>query len=428
MANELAEALNRDCYCIGVNRAALLDSMQAHLQDSGLPQQLLDANSHVFAGSPVFLGQQHLQAMEQLIGAVERVARNPAYRDTVLAATPLAAQLDFGPRGVFFAYDFHLGTDGPQLIEVNSNAGGVLLNMYLAAAQQSCCDALITLFGGKASFADAEKELIAMFREEWSLQRPGETLHNIAIVDREPGAQFLYPEFLLFKSLFERHGIATLIVDPDECTLEGNTLFAGGRKIDLVYNRLTDFYLAAPESACLRTAYENGLAVFTPSPYHYALFADKRNLPLLSDASRLREIGVQDDDIATLQRSLPATVAVSDDNAAWLWSNRKRFFFKPATGHASRGVYRGAKLTKRVWQDIVRADYIAQALVLPSERQLILDGVKQSLKVDIRCVTYKGKIQQLSARLYQGQTTNLRTAGGGLATVFATPGRGVFCS
>jgi len=33
-------------------------------------------------------------------------------------------------------------------------------------------------------------------------------------------------------------------------------------------------------------------------------------------------------------------------------------------------------------------------------------------------VTYNGKVQQLSARLYQGQTTNLRTEGGGLATVF----------
>jgi hypothetical protein len=28
-------------------------------------------------------------------------------------------------------------------------------------------------------------------------------------------------------------------------------------------------------------------------------------------------------------------------------------------------------------------------------------------------------VQQISARLYRGQTTNLRTPGGGLATVFA---------
>jgi hypothetical protein len=66
-------------------------------------------------------------------------------------------------------------------------------------------------------------------------------------------------------------------------------------------------------------------------------------------------------------------------------------------------------------------------MVPPSERQLVVDGKKLSLKLDIRCVSYKGKIKQLSARLYQGQTTNLRTLGGGLATVFPTPGGRCFC-
>ena len=128
-----------------------------------------------------------------------------------------------GPRGVFFGYDFHLGADGPQLIEINTNAGGVLLNLYLAAAQQACCTNVSTFFDGQTSFTVAED------------------------------------------------------------------------------------------------------------------------------------------------------------------------------------------------------DYIAQAVVPPSERQLIINGEKQALKLDIRCLTYNGKIQQLSARLYQGQTTNLRTVGGGLATVFSTP-------
>jgi len=195
----------------------------------------------------------------------------------------------------------------------------------------------------------------------------------------------------------------------------------GGQKIDLVYNRLTDFYLEMPDSACLLEAYQKGIAVFTPSPYIYALYADKRNLPLLSDSNRLKELGVEAEAIKVLGHSLPTTVVVTKDNAAQLWTNRKRIFFKPATGYGSRGAYRGAKLTRRVWENIIHADYIAQVMVPPSERQLIIDGEKQSLKLDIRCVSYNGKIQQLSARLYQGQTTNLRTKGGGLATVFSTP-------
>ena len=421
MASQLAEALNRDCYCIAVDKEALHNSLEAHLRDAGLPAQLLDTNSHLFADSPVFLQQGHLRKMEQLIRAVESVTHNDAYRAAALATAPAPTRQDFGPRGVFFGYDFHLGADGPQLIEINTNAGGVLLNLYLASAQQACCDEVITFFGERSKFADAENELIAMFKEEWQSQCPDKTLHTIAIVDNEPSAQFLYPEFLLFQSLFERHGIEAIIADPRDFTIKENTLLLGEQKIDLVYNRLTDFYLEMPDSACLLEAYQKGIAVFTPSPYIYALYADKRNLPLLSDSNRLKELGVEGEAIKVLGHSLPTTVAVTKDNAAQLWTNRKRIFFKPATGYGSRGAYRGAKLTRRVWENIIHADYIAQVMVPPSERQLVIDGEKQSLKLDIRCVTYNGKIQQLSARLYQGQTTNLRTKGGGLATVFSTP-------
>ena len=359
--------------------------------------------------------------MEQLIHAVESVTRNAAYQEAALAAAPATARHDFGPRGVFFGCDFHLGADGPQLIEINTNAGGVLLNLYLAAAQQACCTEVITYFGGKTEVADAENDLIAMFQDEWRLQRPDRSLHRIAIVDNEPLEQFLYPEFLLFRSLFERHGIETIIADPKDFTIKENALWSGEQKIDLVYNRLTDFYLETPESACLREAYQEGRAVFTPCPHVYALYADKRNLVLLSDSDRLREFGVEEDAVRVLRDSLPASVAVTKDNAAQLWQDRKKLFFKPATGYGSRGAYRGAKLTRRVWDDIVQGDYVAQGAIPPSQRQLVIDGEKQSLKFDIRCVTYNSKVQQLSARLYRGQTTNLRTEGGGLATVFSTP-------
>jgi hypothetical protein len=421
MADQLAEALNKDCYCIAVNKEVLHSSLEAHLRDSGVPERLLDRISHIFSDSPVFLQQDHLQEMERLIRAVETVTRNRAYRDEVLTTAPVPTHRNFGPRGVFFGYDFHLGANGPQLIEINTNAGGVLLNLYLASAQQACCDEVIGFFGGRTKFADVENELISMFKEEFESQCPDKTLHTIAIVDNEPSTQFLYPEFLLFKSLFERHGFEAIIADPKDFSIEENTLRLGEQKIDLVYNRLTDFYLETPDSDCLLEAYQSGIAVFTPSPYIYALYADKRNLPLLSDPNRLKGLGVERQAIDALSNSLPTTVTVTKDNADRLWTHRKKLFFKPATGHGSRGAYRGAKLTRRVWEDIIHADYVAQAMVPPSERQLIINGEKESLKLDIRCVAYNGKIQQLSARLYQGQTTNLRTEGGGLATVFSTP-------
>ena len=66
------------------------------------------------------------------------------------------------------------------------------------------------------------------------------------------------------------------------------------------------------------------------------------------------------------------------------------------------------------------SQYVAQELIPPSERLLVVDGDEKALKLDVRCYAYDGNIQLLGARLYRGQTTNLRTGGGGLAAVFTT--------
>ena len=41
-----------------------------------------------------------------------------------------------------------------------------------------------------------------------------------------------------------------------------------------------------------------------------------------------------------------------------------------------------------------------------------------TLKYDVRLYTYAGATLLLAARLYQGQTTNFRTSGGGFAPVY----------
>ena len=86
LGSQLAEALNRDCYCIAVNKETLHKSLEAHLRGSGLPEQLLDTHSRLFADSPVFLWQGHLQKMEQLIRAVETVSHTSAWRAVAGAA------------------------------------------------------------------------------------------------------------------------------------------------------------------------------------------------------------------------------------------------------------------------------------------------------------------------------------------------------
>jgi hypothetical protein len=318
---------------------------------------------------------------------------------------------------VFFGYDFHLNSDGAHLIEINSNAGGGFLNALLVDSQRDA-----GLSGKAVAAENLEQSILDMFRNEWRLVRGDASLRSIAIVDEQPEAQYLYPEFLLAKKLFERAGTAAHIVDPSALKMRDGGLglylesSGGEQKIDLVYNRLTDFSLQRHPG--LRQAYLEGSVVLTPDPSHYARYADKRNLARLTDASELHALGANEADIATLQAGIPQTRQVeAADQERW-WQERKQWFFKPNSGYGSKGAYRGEKLTRRVFDEIMQGGYVAQKLASPGERAVCLnDAEPVSLKYDVRCYVYDGQVQLVAARLYQGQTTNFRTPGGGFAPV-----------
>jgi hypothetical protein len=313
-------------------------------------------------------------------------------------------------------YDFHMGPDGPALIEVNTNAGGAMLNAVLGQAQRSCCAP-----GSSGLPADAFEAAVAhMFTTEWVHQRDSGAPAVIAIVDDQPHAQYLYPEFLLAQRMLERHGHKVVIADSADLTYQDGALRLGASLIDLVYNRLVDFSLEAGEHDALRRAYLDGAVVVTPNPYVHALLADKRNLTLLSDPALLRSWGFDQLLVDTLSRGVPTTERVTAAAAERLWAERKHLFFKPATGYGSKAAYRGDKLTKSVWSEILRGDYVAQAYVAPSERIIRLDGEALKRKIDIRLYTYDGHMLLAAARLYQGQTTNMRSPGGGFAPVLST--------
>ncbi len=257
-----------------------------------------------------------------------------------------------------------------------------------------------------------------MFQQEWALQRGSQPLKSIAIVDDAPEGQYLYPEFLLFQHLFEKAGLQALIVDPRQLESRDGALWIGEIKVDLVYNRLTDFYFEEPVHAALGKAYAAGEVVVTPHPAAHLMYADKRNLTLLSDAAVLQSWGVPEELIAILVNGIPRTFTVRPEDADRLWSERKQYFFKPVAGYGSKAAYRGDKMTRGVWEDVLQKSYVAQIIVPPSERTVDIAGVTVPLKLDVRNYVYGTTVQLLAARLYQGQTTNFRTVGGGFAPVF----------
>jgi hypothetical protein len=417
-ASALAEELNRRCHCIAVDPVKLRDRLESGPETAGVYASILKDQPNLFSGSPVFLARAQLDQMEAVVAAIEAVVATEPFRRHALDAAPTIARHEHGPRGVFLGYDFHLGHEGPQLIEINTNAGGALLNVALAGAQQACCEEVSAVLGASTDPQHLQEELVSMFRSEWRCQRADAPLRSIAIVDETPEKQFLYPEFLLFRELFRNAGIDAEIVDVADLRFDGASLSASGRAIDFVYNRLTDFYFETSASASLRAAYEKGAVVVSPHPRAYALRADKRLLTVFSDFERLREWGVSEGVLDVLRAGVPEARRLDPARADEFWKERKRYFFKPATGYGSKAAYRGDKLTRSTWEEILARDYIAQRIVAPSERTLLVDGVELPLKLDLRNYVYDGRVQLVAARLYRGQTTNFRTAGGGFAPVF----------
>jgi len=411
----MAESLNLGCLCTTLQPQLL----------QGLARTLGASHPNLFSATPVFISARDWQTVERSVAALHRVSELPGYQAVALHRASSMASHAFGPHGVFMGYDFHLGADGPRLIEINTNAGGALLHAAAARAHRACCEPLDGLFGGASNLDRLDQVFIDMFRAEWRAQRGDAPLRTVVITDDAPGQQYLAPEFEMARQLFLAHGVHAVIADPQELQWRHGALWhpalPPGMPVDLVYNRLTDFALSQPGHASLREAYASGATVVTPHPRAHALHADKRDLVTLSDDALLASCGASAQDRGLLDEVVPRTQLVTADNAEALWAQRRQLFFKPATGYGSKAAYRGDKLTRRVWGEIVAGGFVAQALVAPSERVVQVGGESTSLKLDVRAYAYRGSVQLLAARTYSGQTTNFRTPGGGFSPVVVLP-------
>lgn len=407
------DRLNKNCFCVTLDLPSLREAMEREAGEPAFFETFIRPKAHLFSHVPVFLSATTVDEMRAIAAAVETTAQLAAYKAAVLSWAPEIARADHGPIGALMGYDFHLGEDGPRLIEINTNAGGAFLNAFLARAQRACC-AEMDIPPTLLSFEDAA---FRMFQNEWIRQRGTGAPERIAIVDDNPTEQYLYPEFVLARRVFAARGVDAVIADASQLRYDDGRLSVDGKRIDLVYNRVTDFAFDQPEHKALQEAYRDGAVVVTPNPHNHALLADKRNLSLLSKPATLEAWGVEPR-LRALLDAVPGTVLVNPDNADALWKSRRDLFFKPTGGHGGKAVYRGDKLTKGAWAEIAEGGYVAQTLVRPSERMIKIDETPQRRKMDVRLYTYEGQVLLVAARLYQGQTTNFRTPGGGFAPVF----------
>lgn len=369
--------------------------------------ELMTTRPHLFSDVCVSVTAKDQLAMAEFVAAMEQVAAHPDYRAAVCSPDELPPRAWPKARSVCMGYDFHMTEEGPKLIEINTNAGGLVLMGDLMNAWGQ---------DGESVLRDA----LEMFLAEWQVERGDVPLKTIAIVDVDPLMQYLAPELERYRELFLAHGIDAVLVDPRDLVWQEGALYFEDRVIDLVYNRLTDFNLVDPANIALANAWLADAVVVTPHPFAHRLFANKRNLVILSDPDFRARLNLSASHEAAMAAVLLSTRDVRREDAEALWSQRKKWFFKPAAGFGGRAAYRGDKMTRRVFEEIIAAGsgaYVAQEYAAPHEVDVRVNEGIVRLKCDVRSYAYGGHVQTVAARLYQGQTTNFRTIGGGFAPV-----------
>lgn len=413
-----AQKLNMECLCEAVVQDKLALVLDGFSGRRGFGRWVLETRPHLFSSAPVFITKNDAETMAALVQAIERISDLPSWRQQALAKADATATTGTRAKSVFMGYDFHIGDEGPRLIEINTNAGGAYLNLALLKAMDACCEDARRVVDAHPDPEALDQAFLDAFKAEMRLERGGDGIGLAVIVDDDPASQYLLPEFELAQASFKRAGVKAVIADPGELRWQDGRLVHEKGVVDLVYNRLVDFSLRDERHDSLRQACLAAAAVITPSPRTHALLADKRHLAALSNAEALVELGVSKADAGLISSHVPPTLQVTADNAETLWATRKRWFFKPGAGHAGKAAYRGDKMTKGVWQEIrANGNYVAQEVAQPALRGVLVAGVAASMKSDIRLYTYDGRVLLMAARLYQGQTTNFRTLGGGFAPV-----------
>jgi len=339
--------------------------------------------------TPVCIPRRAFETMLQFSRTVFQLKDNPAYLSALADVLPEAARIATAWPSVLMGFDFHLTGDGPKLIEINNNAGGLYIGdgRWLPQAEMP------ELHGA------LEQRLVDMFHSDWA---------TIAIMDEDVTHQFMYPEMQAYAQLLGNSGRRVMVVSPEDLQPDGDGLSCQGVHIDAIYNRHTDFYLEGSDVAHIRQAYEKGQIIVNPHPRSYALIGDKtRMVDWWRDG--LLEGCVDQATLELIRAVTPTTCRMADMDADRAWHERRQWVFKPAARHGGKGVLLGKSMSRKRFEALDVADTIMQQLVPPSE--IDMDGNR--MKLDIRLYMHGDRLIALAGRVWRGQVTNFRQPGSG---------------
>jgi len=367
---------------------------------------------HLISPFEIRLPQRLLQAAEDAVGALYRVSRTLPYSEKIEDRAGMAAT-KVANHSVLMAYDFHTTEDGQCfLVEVNTNASGYLLTALMQEAH-----------GRTETSQKILQSLKESFIHELKLAgKPFSTPH-VAISDENIPEQKMLVEFLMYQDWFKSFGWSAELCEVKDLRLHNGRLAAPvDNYVDFVYNRSTDFYFEDSTHQALREAFVNGAACVSPNPREYWLLADKQRLIEYSQPNFWAEVGASAEDQARIQAVLlPTFDRGSFTSGDDIWNQRKTLFFKPKRSHGGKSVYRGESVSRKVFERLMQEDVLIQRFQ-PAQKVPTDDdrSVLSTWKFDLRVYAYEDQVQQIAARIYQGQVTNFASKLGGFTMVQPT--------
>lgn len=312
-----------------------------------------------------------------------------------IVATHSQAEL----RPLLLSYDVHPSPEGPVLIEVNTNAGGVLTAIAAARIGNDCCAELQQNL--------LEARLLTLFHRDLLGPDPERT-GIVAIVDDQLESQPLLAEMHALAELIRPHAVDVRVIDTSDLSYQDGRLRHRGDPIDRVYWRSTDFLLVEPAHAPVRRALEERTTLLAPSPEAYEAIADKRRFVEWSaqpELSRDQETG--------WSFRIAETLRMADRAPGDWYADRHNWVFKPISGYASRGVYVGKTVSRRKLDELPAAEYLAQRYA----PHPVIDRDGREWKYDVRFFADRGQVIGAAARVFHGQVVGLRNPGSGFAPI-----------
>ena len=339
-------------------------------------------NSNLFSPFQIELPREVLNQSKQLIKEIYQLSETPQY----MQAIEVPKNFENWPKtpSVLTCLDFHYSSEmGLKLIEINTNAS---LYIPFQIQKQALKD--------PTQFLDLSL-LEKSFYKTFDLDR----FPELSIFDEQPEKEGLYFEFLLYQEWLKKLGIKCNIISADNY-----------EKLALknIYNRHTDFYLEQISRQTQFKDYYENRRIFSPNPKGYFLFADKKRLNVFRRL--LKENGSQNYEM------IPETLQFKDfENQDELWKKRKQYFFKPDQSFGSKGAFAGKSISKKAFAALYSPEFIAQEYCPAGRQTFKHSGEDIEMKYDLRLYCFEGTLQSYGARIYQGQTTNMKTPLGGLA-------------